>query len=132
MICTSLTCFALAPFLRRLEHMKEAIRQRLSHFAVDECLCACEEDRPLVCRNIVLLVRATGEVRDDATDAETIEAFNRVVRKRLFGPMIRSVSLQYIHCVAIYLCGLFPAYLDGAFGQPEMHLRVNYILELIT
>lgn len=117
LICAGLNCYAMVVLLRYLARTKESITQRLEHFRAEECLCVDEADREIVCRNIALLVRATGEVDSGASQEEAIWAFNRLVRRRLSGPLRASVGLQYFHCVAIFLCSQAPSHLDGYFGK---------------
>lgn len=74
----------------------EVVHDRLQSFRLDACVCYAEEDRPFVCSNISLLMRATGEVSDEATDEDAREVFNQVVRELLSGLLLASMGLQLL------------------------------------
>lgn len=118
-------------FVRRYARSREATIQRLVSFKVEECECAVEEDRPRIYRNIALLMRATDAVSHDATSDEVREAFNRMVRRRLPGPLLASASVGYWHCFAVHFCGAFPAYFDMFMGPwpipAELGMRARLI-----
>lgn len=123
---------------RRLARMRLAIRQRVESFRVENCICAEESDRPLVFRNIALLMRATGALDPDAADEDAPGAFNVIVRARLLGPLANNVRPEYLHFVALHACAQAPVYVDGYFGiRPfpgpagtETHVRISLLLDL--
>merc|ERR1719491_2406684 len=81
-----LSCCIAAVLYRHMAQTRLKICSRLTRFQAEECLCADENDRSLVYGNIALLMRATGEVSDDASDERAIATFNKIVRKRLLTP----------------------------------------------
>lgn len=111
--------FVMVWFMRRWARMKVQIQERMENFRVQDCECACEEDRPLVLVNIALLMRGIGEVGKDASEEECMEAFNRSVRKSFFNALVSSVGdwgLRYRDVVAISMLASLPRSLDSIFG----------------
>mmetsp|Transcript_23610 Transcript_23610/g.50369 ORF Transcript_23610/g.50369 Transcript_23610/m.50369 type:complete len:533 (-) Transcript_23610:508-2106(-) len=69
--------------LRRWRRDRQAIQDMIQAFSVHSALCAVESDRPIVCSNIVTLMKAHELVRADADDTETLEEFDKLVRSDL-------------------------------------------------
>lgn len=109
-----------AAFFRHLARMKEALLQRLQHFKVEQCRCAVEEDRPIVYRNIALLMLATGLVGSDASDDDTLEAFNEVVREKLSCPLSVAIGYKYAHLVATHVTCMAPYYIEHLFAKVDI------------
>jgi len=121
-----MTASIFALVLRRWAREKEAIRKRVVGFEVTECLCACEEDRPLVNQNIALLMRANGEVPSDASERDALTAFNGLVRRRIPDALLASIGpigMTYSQVVGIFICTNLPLAVDvsllGDFPHPE-------------
>lgn len=110
----------VAILLRFWARVKEKIRKRVENFSVDDCTCFCEDDRPLVNRNIASLMRVTGEVNVEAPEQEALEAFNCIVRRRLSKSLTASIGplgLGYLQVVAIFAPSILPMGADFfAFG----------------
>lgn len=118
-ICT----FVLLLILRRWSREKEAIRQRVLLFEVSECTCFDEDDRPVVYNSIALFMRLVGEAHKDGTQQDALQAFNRVVRKRVgrsVASSIGAVGLEYKHVVTVLLCTIFPYFVDISLGIVEI------------
>merc|ERR1740121_996706 len=101
--------------LRRWARRKIDVRSRLERFRVDECTCFLEADRPVVQRNIILLMQAIGEVQESAPDEAALEAFDQRVRRELPGAFLGSVGvfgLRYKHVIALFACSYLPEKLD--------------------
>lgn len=124
-LCT-LFASVLSVILRRWAREQEGIKERLCRFRVEDCTCSCESDRPFVYYNIAVLMRAIDQVGMDATEEESLAAFNDVVRERLHMSFTASVGrfgLSYIQVAAIFICTELPRTVDvrsmATFPQPE-------------
>ena len=71
-------------------------------FSVHQCTCLCDDDRPIAYRNIVLLMKATGQVVADFTDEVALDVFNMTLKECLPVALISSVGcgLRYCHFFA--------------------------------
>jgi len=120
--------FVMAWIFRQWARTKDAIHERMENFRVDKCTCFVEEDRPIVYRNIAILMRATGAVDDTSTDNEALHAFNLLVRRSLSKSLISSVGhlgLGYRHVVVVFMCTYIPERLDYTQGYLEYNTRKN-------
>jgi len=111
---------------RRWAREKASIQTRLANFSVHNCICACESDRPLVCRNIAVLMRAAGAAPDDASDETALEHFNQLARHELpsaFTTCMGRISLSYKQVVVFCVLWQGTTFLDAdlaslALGRP--------------
>lgn len=112
---TFLCAIAAAVVLRRAAREKHAMYQRVEHFDLYQCVCSVEKDRPLVHQNIAVLMRGIGKVGRETSDEVALDAFNDLVRTRLYRSITNSIGhigLQYRQVTAIFLCYLAPWYFD--------------------
>jgi len=119
---------ALALPLRYTARIKASIRQRMERFDVDACTCFDEKDRPVIYKNITMLMRATGAVDIDAPDKDALNAFNHMVRCQLFSAVVASIGplgIRYSHVVALFLCTYVAQGVDYYFGEGEDFMRVD-------
>lgn len=106
--------FPLVNMLRSWARTKTKIRDSMDVFMLENCICYCEEDRPVVYDNISLLMRATGVVGAEGTYEDARDAFNKLVRERLPGAFAASTgrfAFGYWHVVALFLPN-FAKYLE--------------------
>lgn len=96
---------------------------RLANFTVQDCSCFCEDDRPLVYKNVAALMRASEVVPRWAPDERALDAFDTLVRNELADAFSSAMGRRifdlkhYIMlalsvsgvCTADFLC----AYADG-------------------
>lgn len=128
----------LGMMMRRAAKAKENIHQRMRLFRVEECICACMEDRPVVFENISVLMRAIGEVDRESSEQDALDAFNILVRRRLPRSLTASIGplgIGYWQSVALYLCAFLPRSIDfdllGVLPYPEewaTRYRIVFVL----
>jgi len=101
------------------------IRNRLSCFSVRDCTCFCIEDRPVVYRNIVELMKACMVVDASSSTEEALTAFDEMIKADFGGHFINSFSrfaFQYKHYVVLGAALSIPTLLDIiaalAYGCP--------------
>merc|ERR1712194_424812 len=88
---------------------KKHIQESLLNFDVRDCLCAVESDRPIVYRNIMLLMEAADLVPVSATESDALNAFN------------------------VYVCGQLPVAFASAFGlhsfSPLQYYAMGFLMQ---
>lgn len=108
---------------RRWAREMEAIQRRVATFEVGQCSCTCEDDRPLLHKNIALLMRAGGLVGEGAAEPDALLAFNDFVRARLSRSLAASigpVGLRYWHVVLMFFVIVVPLSFDiYVLGVPD-------------
>lgn len=62
---------------------KFTMLESLSQFTLKDCTCFCEDDRPLVHRNIAVLMKAARVVRPDSTEEEALRALDAIVHSEV-------------------------------------------------
>lgn len=139
-ICAGLAALAFIYRIRR--HCREiaAMHARVQTFQVRDCVCACEEDRPVVYQNIAVLMRACAAVSSDATDDEALDAFNLLARNVLpcaLKASIGSFGARYKHILLIGTVMGIPRGLDvdvGVFfGMPSGQMfRVSWTFMAVS
>jgi len=81
---TSVSCiFAIVVLLRQWSRQKKVMRQRFRSFTVWNCLCANENDRPIVHENIAVLMRAMCDLPEDCSTDYALGEFNKLVHEHL-------------------------------------------------
>mmetsp|Transcript_58074 Transcript_58074/g.152005 ORF Transcript_58074/g.152005 Transcript_58074/m.152005 type:complete len:192 (+) Transcript_58074:1-576(+) len=113
------SCFLLRS-LRRWARDREAIGARLQNFSVRRCICACEEDRPVVYRNIAALMRETLPDVDLTDDDEALEAFDILVRTDLplaFSSSLGKTFMPYKYVAAVFASWDLPNMIDLLAGM---------------
>lgn len=110
------------PFILRIWFRdKHKIRDKLRNFTVHSCECFCEEDRPVVHRNIAALMRETNTVDNWASDVEALLEFDKLVQRDLpdaFDMQLGPHALWYKHWVAVVALSRGPVLLDTLAGVP--------------
>lgn len=121
-------------FFRRVRHDSrrfETIKASASTFAIQNCVCANEDDRPLVYGNITALMKGCGAVDEEATESDTLETFNDLVQKTLpavFARAMGHVHMRYRLLVILSCSFSIPLLLDDSvqviYGMPPLVLLV--------
>ena len=97
---------------------------RLQNFRVQDAMCFCEEDRPIVEGNIEAFFKSKGYTAEDAPREEGLEAFDRLVRHRVLRAMRSSPGLEVVsygrRVIAVFLTK-FAHNLDEAAGLANKH-----------
>jgi hypothetical protein len=116
--------FAWVFLLRRWNKEKKWIIKRLSEFTVRDCVCFMESDRPVVYKNVAVLMKAIGDVDVFADEDTALDAFDQRVRKYLpsaFGVALGNNSFMYKHYlllgflnIAGQLSDMWAGYSEGA------------------
>eukprot|EP00928_Gymnodinium_smaydae_P053519 TRINITY_DN37497_c0_g1_i1.p1 TRINITY_DN37497_c0_g1~~TRINITY_DN37497_c0_g1_i1.p1 ORF type:complete len:528 (-),score=41.55 TRINITY_DN37497_c0_g1_i1:72-1655(-) len=105
-----LYCYSLRVWMRE----RAAIYERLESFDVKKCICTVEADRPLVYRNIAVLMRASGRVTE-SSDEVALESFNKLVRVHLpkaFSDSLGTLSFKYTDFACLLMFFFIPVFLD--------------------
>eukprot|EP00444_Apocalathium_aciculiferum_P037545 CAMPEP_0183484634 /NCGR_PEP_ID=MMETSP0370-20130417/179021_1 /TAXON_ID=268820 /ORGANISM="Peridinium aciculiferum, Strain PAER-2" /LENGTH=412 /DNA_ID=CAMNT_0025677925 /DNA_START=142 /DNA_END=1380 /DNA_ORIENTATION=- len=116
---------------QRWAREKESIQTRLANFSVHNCICTCESDRPLVCQNIAILMRASGAAPDDASDETALEHFDQLARHELpsaFTTCMSRVSLSYKQVVVFCLFWQGTTFLDVDLASLELGRPLKEVL----
>jgi len=74
---------AIVVLLRQWSRQKKAMRRRFRSFTVWNCLCANENDRPIVHENIAVLMRAMFDLPEDCSSDYALGEFNKLVHQDL-------------------------------------------------
>lgn len=115
-------CYPVMVAFRVWARNQAAIQARLADFDVARCTCSDEADRPLVYRNIAILMRATHVVESGATNQEALEAFNRLVKAQLPGALdgcIGRIGLAYKYALTLGACAFGSSLIDAFAGLPH-------------
>eukprot|EP00927_Polykrikos_kofoidii_P032051 TRINITY_DN27416_c0_g1_i1.p1 TRINITY_DN27416_c0_g1~~TRINITY_DN27416_c0_g1_i1.p1 ORF type:complete len:598 (+),score=81.20 TRINITY_DN27416_c0_g1_i1:137-1930(+) len=105
---------------RCLHYEGAQAESRLSTFQVQECICACEGDRPLVYKNIAMLMQAMEEVHPTCSTEEALPAFDRLVRKHLskaFAVSFEGRTLRYMDIVIFGFAAKMARRVDKSFDE---------------
>mmetsp|Transcript_141134 Transcript_141134/g.450836 ORF Transcript_141134/g.450836 Transcript_141134/m.450836 type:complete len:624 (+) Transcript_141134:60-1931(+) len=130
----SITALLWCYVIRQWARDKVSIRSRLENFSVSECICFDERDRPLVCRNIAVLMCLVEAVPKDSDEAAALEAFDKLVRAQLPHAIAGSVGrhvLKYKYLLCIALVDDFSYLMDECaglrHGMPVRHMVANVL-----
>mmetsp|Transcript_141133 Transcript_141133/g.450831 ORF Transcript_141133/g.450831 Transcript_141133/m.450831 type:complete len:619 (+) Transcript_141133:60-1916(+) len=125
--------------IRNWERDKVSIRSRLEDFSVSECRCFDEKDRPIVYRNIAVLMRHVEAVPKDSDEDAALEAFDELVRAELPNAIAGSVGrhvLKYKHLVCVAAVTGLPDLMDKSaglrHGMPPRHMVAELFFFLPT
>jgi len=122
-----ITGMVLLYIIRQWTRAKVNLRSRLEDFSVSESSCFDENDRPIVYRNIAVLMRQIEAVPNDCSEAVALEAFNQLVRTELPNAIAGSVGrqvLKYRYLLGLSLAMDIPELLDGLSNA----MPVRYIV----
>eukprot|EP00929_Paragymnodinium_shiwhaense_P098882 TRINITY_DN6039_c0_g2_i1.p1 TRINITY_DN6039_c0_g2~~TRINITY_DN6039_c0_g2_i1.p1 ORF type:complete len:595 (+),score=45.48 TRINITY_DN6039_c0_g2_i1:137-1921(+) len=105
----------VACYMRHMARSLDVMQKTVETFSISKARCCCEEDRPLVHRNIVAFLKHSGMADVDMKDEEVLEKFDIHVR-RTFGTVIRerigTMGTQYRWMIVMILMGSGPSCLD--------------------
>eukprot|EP00929_Paragymnodinium_shiwhaense_P098883 TRINITY_DN6039_c0_g3_i1.p1 TRINITY_DN6039_c0_g3~~TRINITY_DN6039_c0_g3_i1.p1 ORF type:complete len:532 (+),score=40.48 TRINITY_DN6039_c0_g3_i1:119-1714(+) len=112
--------FLVACYMRHMARSLDVMQKTVDTFSISQARCYCEEDRPLVQRNIVAFLKHSGMVDVDMTEEEALDKFDTHVRCT-FGKVIRdrigTMGMQYRWMLVMILAGSGPQCLDRLGGQ---------------
>jgi len=126
-------CYMCRRVLRQLKGAQECV----ASFSIHDATCFCEDDRPVVEENIILLLRNAGYVDISTQREDALEAFNRMVREHL--PSALKISMgtsgvPYHYLFAAMLpmgCALFMDVLPGFVSKYGLLGRETTVLLLL-
>eukprot|EP00401_Gymnodinium_catenatum_P040837 CAMPEP_0117484232 /NCGR_PEP_ID=MMETSP0784-20121206/14353_1 /TAXON_ID=39447 /ORGANISM="" /LENGTH=410 /DNA_ID=CAMNT_0005278801 /DNA_START=491 /DNA_END=1724 /DNA_ORIENTATION=+ len=111
--------FALMLIFRWWGRALASMNSRFDNFRLDQCQCTCEEDRPMVHRNIVRLMKATGHVPTDVSDQAALCSFEVLVRTSVRDTArarIGNIGLRFDHVIFEMAVMVYPRLIDTLAG----------------
>lgn len=106
--------FVLALVYRGHARIRTGLFDALSSFDVHGCRVFCDSDRPMIYRNISVLMRAVRLVPEGTEDEPALSAFNKLIRDELPDVLALSsglVGLRYAYAVTFSLLLIGPFFL---------------------
>lgn len=89
--------------IRKWKREEAMLKERIRSFAVEDSLCHCEADRPLVYNNIARLMQAFGAAAKDCEQKDALATFNAMVHDSLPDAFMSAMGLcafRYKHYLA--------------------------------
>eukprot|EP00928_Gymnodinium_smaydae_P021650 TRINITY_DN18470_c0_g1_i1.p1 TRINITY_DN18470_c0_g1~~TRINITY_DN18470_c0_g1_i1.p1 ORF type:complete len:517 (-),score=57.77 TRINITY_DN18470_c0_g1_i1:10-1560(-) len=113
-------CYTLRTWIRERASMSRFLKR----FDVHDCICTVEDDRPVVYRNIAVLMRTSGKI-PNCCDDEALIQFNALVRAELpkaFRASLGRLSFKYKDLAMLLSFFFFPGFFDDIQDDPVVHL----------
>mmetsp|Transcript_5449 Transcript_5449/g.11874 ORF Transcript_5449/g.11874 Transcript_5449/m.11874 type:complete len:748 (-) Transcript_5449:263-2506(-) len=82
-IGTSIGAGALFLALRGISREKNSITETIAEFSVKKCTCFCEDDRPVIYKNIAVMMRKVLQLPEEMPEDDVLEQFDVLVRNEL-------------------------------------------------
>jgi len=105
-IFAAICIFVVVVLLREWARQKKAMRSRFRAFTVWNCDCANENDRPIVEKNIALLMQAMLGFPQDFSDDYALHEFHKLIHKSLpeaLFPVLGRLTFRYRHTALVAL-----------------------------